>query len=148
MLYYINSISPWFFIGLNGVNKLNEINFNELTKEKSIDILCNGDSVDMRLSTLLDMYKYACYEEINQKEIIPQNLRKFDMNIVVMNAPIKYFQTAMMTSGQNATMNQIGSNGSTLLNQTIKGINTITNAINGVVEKTLTINQHQEKNYQ
>lgn len=130
-LSYINSISPWFFIGLNGVNKLNSIDFNELTKEKSIDIICNGESVDMRLNTLLDMYKYACYDEINQKEIIPQNLRKFDMNILVMNIPIKYFQTAMIVSGQDATMNQIGSNGSTLLNKTIKGINSVTSFING-----------------
>lgn len=131
LLSYINSISPWFFIGINGINKLNGLNINEPTKEKSIDIICNGDSVDMRLNTLLDMYKYACYDEINQKEVIPQNLRKFDMSIVIMNAPVKYFQTAMIASGQDATMNQIGSNGNTVLNKFIKGINNITDAING-----------------
>ena len=95
-LSYINSISPWFFIGINNANKLNSLNFNELTKEKSIDIVCNGEAIDMRLNTLLDMYRYACYDEINQKEIIPENLRKFDMSIIIMNAPIKYFQTAML----------------------------------------------------
>ena len=130
-LSYINSISPWFFIGLNGVNRINAVNIFEPTKEKSIDIICNGESVDMRLNTLLDMYKYACYDEINQKEIIPQNLRKFDMQILIMNAPIKYFQTAMMTSGQDSTMSQIGSNGSTVLNKVIKGLNEVTSFING-----------------
>ena len=130
-LSYINSISPWFFIGINGANKLNEFNLNELTKEKSIDILCNGDAIDMRLNSLLDMYKYACYDEINQKEIIPQNLRKFDMSIVIMNAPIKYFQTAMLTAAKTTKIGQVGHNGDTLLNKAIAGINKISGLLAG-----------------
>lgn len=130
-LSYINSVCPWFFIGINGISKLNGIKMDDLSKEKSIEILCNGDAIDMRLNTLLDMYKYACYDEINLKEIIPQNLRKFDMSIVIMNVPIKYFQTGIITSGQNAKMNQIGNNGSTILNKAIKGINEVTSFISG-----------------
>ena len=130
-LSYINSVSPWFFMGINNANKLNELNFNELTKEKSIDILCNGDAIDMRLNTLLDMYKYACYDEINQKEIIPENLRKFDMSIIIMNAPIKYFQTAMMVSANSSKIGQFGHNGSTLLNKAISGINKISGLLGG-----------------
>ena len=124
-LSYINAISPWFFMGINNANKLNEINMSELTKEKSIDLICNGESIDMRLNTLLDMYRYACYDEINQKEIIPENLRKFDMSIVIMNAPIKYFQTAMMAAAKTSKLGQVGHNGSTLLNKAISGINKI-----------------------
>ena len=130
-LSYINSISPWFFSAINGANKLNEVNFNELTKEKSIDIICNGDAVDMRLSTLLDMYRYACYDEINQKEIIPENLRKFDMSIVIMSAPIKYFQTAIMTGANNSKLMQVGHNGSTVLNKVISGINSVSSLLSG-----------------
>ena len=130
-LSYINSMCPWFFIGVNGLSKLNGVNLQELSKEKSIELICNGDSVDMRLNTLLDMYKYACYDEINLKEIIPQNLRKFDMSIVIMNVPIKYFQTGIIASGQDSRMSQIGSNGSTVLNKFIKGMNEVTSFING-----------------
>ena len=130
-LSYINSISPWFFIGINNANKLNSMNFDELTKEKSIDLVCNGDSVDMRLNTLLDMYRYACYDEINQKEIIPENLRKFDMSIVIMNAPIKYFQSAMIASAKTSKLGQVGHNGSTVLNKVISGINKITGLLSG-----------------
>ena len=130
-LSYINSISPWFFNAINGANKLNEVNFNELTKEKSIDIICNGDAVDMRLSTLLDMYRYACYDEINQKEIIPENLRKYDMSIDVMSAPIKYFQTAIMTAANNSKLMQVGHNGSTVLNKVISGINSVSSLLSG-----------------
>lgn len=131
ILSYINSITPWFFSAINGANKLNEVNFNELTKEKSIDILCSGEAVDMRLSTLLDMYRYACYDEINQKEIIPENLRKFDMSIVVMSAPIKYFQTAIMTAANNGKLMQVGHNGSTVLNKVLSGINSVSSLLSG-----------------
>lgn len=130
-LSYINSVSPWFFIGLNGLNKVNGIQLNEFGKKQSIDIICNGESIDMRLNTLLDMYKFACYDEINCKEIIPENLRKFDMSIVVMNVPIKYFQTGILVSGQDSTMSQIGKNGGTFLNKAISGINKVTSFLNG-----------------
>jgi len=130
-LSYINSISPWFFMGINNANKLNALDLNELTKEKSIDLVCNGDSIDMRLNTLLDMYRYACYDEINQKEILPENLRKFDMSIVIMNAPIKYFQTAMLASAKTSKIGQLGHNGSTVLNKAISGINKIAGLMAG-----------------
>lgn len=130
-LSYINSVCPWFFIGVNGIGKLNGLQLNDLSKEKSIELICNGESIDMRLNTLLDMYKYACYDDINMKEIIPQNLRKFDMSIVIMNVPIKYFQTGLITSGQDSTMSQIGKNGSTVLNKVIKGLNDVTSFLNG-----------------
>jgi len=71
------------------------------------------------------------YDEINCKEIIPANLRKFDMSIVIMNVPIKYFQTGMLVSGQDSTMSQVGKNGSTLLNKAISGINKVTSFMNG-----------------
>ena len=130
-LSYINSISPWFFIGINNANKLNALDLKDLTKEKSIELVCNGESIDMRLNTLLDMYRYACYDEINQREIIPENLRKFDMSIVIMNAPIKYFQTAMMASAKTSKIGQVGHNGSTILNKVISGINKINGLVAG-----------------
>ena len=130
-LSYINSVSPWFFMGISGLSALNGIQLDDFGKEKSIEIQCNGEAIDMRLNTLLDMYKYACYDEINLKEIIPENLRKFDMSIVIMNVPVKYFQTGMMVSGQDSTLANIGSNGSTILNKVINGINAVTSFING-----------------
>lgn len=135
-LSYINSVSPWFFIGINNLNQLNALQSLDMSKEHSIDLVCNGESIDMRLNTLLDMYKYACYDDMNMKEILPENLRKFDMSIIIMNVPIKYFQTGMMTSGQDSTMSQIGKNGDTALNKAISGMNKFTNFMNGSDTKT------------
>jgi hypothetical protein len=42
----------------------------------------------MRISTLIELYKHACFDTVNQREIIPENLRKFDMSIILFNPPI------------------------------------------------------------
>ena len=48
----------------------------------------------MRVSTLFDLYKFACYDDIGQKEIVPENLRKFDMTVVLFETPLRYLHTA------------------------------------------------------
>lgn len=131
LLSYINRHSPWFFSGISNINKLNAINRDEITKERYIDLICNGDSIDMRLDELLEFYKYATYDNINFREVLPENLRRFDMSIVIMNAPIKYFQTGMFTAAQALNLPQVGSNGSTLLNKALAGINKISSFISG-----------------
>lgn len=132
-LSYINCVCPWFFKSITNVNKLNSMIMNEFTKEKSISIGCDTEAVDMRLNTLLEMYRYACFDEINKKEIIPENLRKFDMSILIMNVPIKYFQTAM-TSSASSLYNmfnplQYGASGVDIIDENMnrisKGLNTI-----------------------
>ena len=133
-LSYINSQSPWFFNGISGLNKLNSVEMSEFTKEKSIDIICNSEAIDMRLNTLLDMYRKACYDEINQKEIIPENLRKFDMSIIIMNIPIKYLQTAIILSGKNNALSHFTNNKT--INSAIDKINNFTGFISGNTDIT------------
>lgn len=93
ILSFINGNAPWFFIGIKGLDKAGIPTISDFTKEHSISIECNEDSVDMRLNTLLDLYKYACYDEINSKEIIPENLRKFNMKILVFQTPLRSLHT-------------------------------------------------------
>lgn len=133
-LSYINSQSPWFFSGLSGVNMLNAVEMSEFTKEKNIDIICNNDAIDMRLNTLLDMYRKACYDEINQKEIIPENLRKFDMSIVFMNIPIRYLQTAIILSGKNNALSHFTNDKN--INKAIDKINNVTSFLTGNTDIT------------
>jgi len=95
ILSFINSQAPWFFTGVSGLDKAGAPITNEFSKEKSIEIEVSEDAIDMRLATLMDLYKYACYDEYNSKEIIPENLRKFDMSIMLFASPLKYFHTAI-----------------------------------------------------
>ena len=93
-LSYISSNAPWFFKSVKDVNNALNMNLNNLTAEKSIEIECSEEATDLRLLTLMDFYKYAAYDAINQKEILPENLRKFDLDVVVFQSPIRYLQTS------------------------------------------------------
>lgn len=94
-LSYINCNAPWFFKSIKGLDKAGNPLTKEFSKEKSIEIECNVDAIDMRLTTLLDLYRFVCYDDFSNKEVIPENLRKFDMSILIFNTPIKTLHTAI-----------------------------------------------------
>lgn len=89
ILNYLTLECPWVFKEVGGLEKIGEINLKDIaTEEKSIQITFNEDAIDMRISTLIELYKHACFDTVNQREIIPENLRKFDMSIILFNPPI------------------------------------------------------------
>lgn len=90
ILNYLQMECPWFFKEVGGLAEVTKRNFNEIVagEDKKISLTFNPDAVDMRISTLLDLYVNACYDTINFKEVIPENLRKFDMSIIIFNPPI------------------------------------------------------------
>lgn len=90
ILNYLQMECPWFFREVGGLAEVTKRNFNEIVagEDKKISLTFNPDAVDMRISTLLDLYVNACYDTINFKEVIPENLRKFDMSIIIFNPPI------------------------------------------------------------
>lgn len=94
----INSQYPWMIKGINGLEQVMNAYTQGFGEEKSFELVFNTETTDMRLITLLNLYKYACYDDMNCKEIIPENLRKFDMMVVFYHVPVKYFQTAIMVS--------------------------------------------------
>lgn len=104
ILSFINSQSPWFFKAINGLDKANIPTLNDFSKEKSIEIECLEDAIDMRLSTMFDLYKYAAYDEYNNKEILPDNLRKFDMSVMIFGTPLKYLHTAIKHNKDNSIL--------------------------------------------
>lgn len=94
LLSNINTFSPWYFQKITGLdNIVNKPSFNsgafKIPDERpSITIECLPDAYDNRIGTMLDAYCAACYSERLHKEIIPSNLRKFDMAIYLFNTPI------------------------------------------------------------
>lgn len=93
-LSYISSKAPWFFSAVHDVNNALVPDTTNFTKEKSIVIDCLEESIDMKLITLMDLYKHAVYDDNYQVEVLPENLRKFDMDIVVFQTPLRYFHTS------------------------------------------------------
>lgn len=94
ILSYINVEAPWYFKEIHNVDKLSTPIFEDINKDKFIEITTLPDAIDMRLSTLMSLYQYACYDNINHKEIIPENLRKFNMSIVIFQSPLRYLHTS------------------------------------------------------
>lgn len=103
ILSYINSNAPWFFKSIKNLNQADIPQISEFGKERTIELEFNADAIDMRITTMFDLYKYVAYDAVNAREILPDNLRKFDINVMVFESPIKYFQTAMHSNSQNIT---------------------------------------------
>lgn len=91
ILNYLTNQCPWVFKEISGLETILNSNFIDIAPAENpkITITFNQDAVDMRISTLIDLYKHACFDYTNYRVIIPENLRKFDMSIILYNPPIK-----------------------------------------------------------
>lgn len=88
LLSDINSKSPWYFSTLGGVQealerKVVDDGKLEMTENKKLTITCLPDAFDNRISTLLELYRDVTWSWIQKKEIIPANLKKFDMAVYI-----------------------------------------------------------------
>lgn len=95
LLSDINTNSPWYFSELSGIDSALErkvFSDGELKLEEKpaqFTIKCLPDAYDNRIATLLELYRAACFSFQNYKEIVPRNLREFNMGILFFNAPIR-----------------------------------------------------------
>lgn len=94
-LAFISTSAPWFFKEVTGINNIKGAYTSDFNKDKEIEIKCSEEAIDMRLGTLFDLYKYASFDNINCKEILPANLRKFEMSILFFNVPLKLYQRSI-----------------------------------------------------
>ena len=89
ILSYINLNAPWYFKSVKGLNKAVLPVLDEFSKERSIEIETAPEAIDMRLSTIMSLYNYACFDVYTDKEVIPSNLRKFNMSIIMFQTPVR-----------------------------------------------------------
>ena len=95
LLSEINSSSPWYFQEISGLDTalerkmFSEGEFKIEDKPRQITIKCLHDAYDDRIGTLLDLYRAACFSYAEKKEVVPANLRKFNMGVLVFSAPIR-----------------------------------------------------------
>ena len=93
LLSNISTYSPWYFSEITGLDAVLERGFNDkdmfkVEDPKSITIKCLPDSMDNRIATLLDLYRDVTYSYVWHKQILPANLRKFDMSIYIFDSMI------------------------------------------------------------
>lgn len=91
LLSDISSKSPWYFSSVGGLQEALERKVTEDGKleiaDKKLTITCLPDAYDNRIGTLLELYRDVTWSWVHKKEIIPANLRKFDMAIYIFETP-------------------------------------------------------------
>lgn len=95
LLSNINSESPWYFNSISGLDSAIERKVAtdgklDLSEVKRLQIKCIPDAVDDRIGTLLSLYRDIVWSWTMKREILPSNMRKFDMAVYVFEAPVKY----------------------------------------------------------
>lgn len=94
LLSNINTYSPWYFQSIKGLDeavqrKITSGDFTFDAERQHITIDCIEDSYDQRIGTLLDLYRSFVWSWETKREMLPANLRKFDMTIIAFQMPIK-----------------------------------------------------------
>lgn len=96
LLSNISAESPWYFTELSGLDAAIERktvmdkDFKVEDTRPKISIKCLPDAVDDRIGTLLDLYRSIVWSWSNKREVLPANLRKFDMGIFIFEQPTKF----------------------------------------------------------
>lgn len=94
LLSNISSEAPWYFTSIQGLagalkrDAVMEENMTLKAEKKTIQIKCLPDAYDTRIGTLLDLYRTIVWSWTRKCEILPRNLRKFDMGIYIFSSPI------------------------------------------------------------
>ena len=85
LLYRIQEEAPWYFQQVSGLAELYKIDkaINYRGKDKVLVIDCL-ESIDLRMSLLGDLYRLVAFDFQNWREVLPANLRTFNMEIHVL----------------------------------------------------------------
>lgn len=78
----LNSEYPWYFQSIDGLADAWNRDFSKPKFKKEITISCL-ESIDLRVTALMDLYRKIAYDWVNRRCILPENLRKFEMTIKV-----------------------------------------------------------------
>jgi hypothetical protein len=94
LLSNINSQSPWYFQSVKGLDTAVERqivtgDFQLKEERDKITIECLDDSYDQRIGTLLDLYRSVVWSWETKREVVPRNLRKFDMTVIEFQLPLR-----------------------------------------------------------
>lgn len=99
LLSNISAEAPWYFSEISGLDSaverkaIMEDNFTISATRPKISIKCLQDAADDRIGTLLDLYRSIVWDWKSKRMILPANLRKFDMGVLVFETPTNDLNT-------------------------------------------------------
>ena len=83
LLKDVNSSYPWYWQQVSGLDEAwKRMDISKPHFHKQIGIECM-ESLDFRVSALVDLYRKAAFDWTNRREILTDNLRHFEMDITV-----------------------------------------------------------------
>jgi hypothetical protein len=87
LLSNINSQTPWYFQTLSGLKEAWKHDYTKpyIGDDKKLEIEC-AESIDLRITALMDYYRKACFDWKYRREVVPKNLRQFKLSIFVYEA--------------------------------------------------------------
>lgn len=94
VLLKINKELPWFWQNLGGLEQA--FQYENLAepwwgaKKPKLELECLEENVELTAIGLMDLYKRACYDFVRWVEVIPPNLRHFQMQVWV--SEVRRFQ--------------------------------------------------------
>lgn len=77
---------PWYFQEIRGVDKMwgNATNMEDGYKGKELSLeIITMEAIDLKIAYLADLYRKSVYDTIYMRELLPENLRQFNMQIYV-----------------------------------------------------------------
>ena len=96
LLSNINTKSPWYFKSIGGIGDAMERKSVtdgkfDVSERKNLSIKCMPDAFDNRIATLLELYRDVTWSWTMKRQIIPDNLLKFDMAVYIFESPERYW---------------------------------------------------------
>jgi len=83
LLRDISIKAGWYFILIEGLEDAWKRDFNmPLLIDKKISFGCR-ESLDLRITAMIDCYRKACFDWENRREVVPSNLRSFEVSVYV-----------------------------------------------------------------
>lgn len=78
----INSITPWIFQEIEGLQEVYNAPHSEVFTKKQINIQ-TLETIDMKMSSLSMMYRHIVFDDERDVYVVPENLREFSMSLYI-----------------------------------------------------------------
>jgi len=111
LLSRLNTEFPWYFQSIDGLNDAWNRDYKVAKFHKELTITCL-ESIDLRITALMDLYRKIAYDWNYRRAILPDNLRKFELSIKIYDVrnfqrdPGRFGKITSQLTGNKNTVNR------------------------------------------
>lgn len=87
-LYTIQRDFPYMFKSINGLDKLTDFDAKrgQRLKDVILKLTCLSEGIDLKIKSLLELYRKAAWDDMYQRYVLPDIMRYFKMIVYVFEA--------------------------------------------------------------